>query len=51
MMKDWSELTVEMLRLSDGARTKVSDIHFNPQEEGIVGLDFIGFGKFLSWSN
>jgi WD40 repeat protein len=51
MMKDWSDLTVEMLRLSDGARTKVSDIHFNPQEEGVGGLNFIGFGKFLSWSN
>ena len=51
MMKDWSDLTVETLSLSNGLRTRVSDIKYDPRAEGVGGLDFIGFGKLLSWTD
>jgi WD40 repeat protein/Flp pilus assembly protein TadD len=50
MLNDWSTVTVETFRLSTGERRKIADINFDAAE-GVEGLDFLGFGKFLTWSD
>ena len=51
LLNNWSTLTLEIFRLSTGQRRKLADLNSSMLTPGVSGLDFLGGGKFLSWTD
>ena len=51
LLNNWSTLTLEIFRLTTGQRRKLADLNSSMLTQGVSGLDFLGGGKFLSWTD